>query len=92
MTLLKKLADDKPVVSTRRNYEPRITIMRRKEVLSDENSLKIGEQRGGTNISREYPGRHTQANNATEKKTSFEEEVEDLGLDQGSVEWTREGR
>ena len=92
MRLLEKLADDKPVVSTRRNDETGITIMRRKEVLSDENSLKTEEQRGGTNISREYSGRHTQVNNATEQKTSFEEDVEDLGLDQGSREWTREGR
>ena len=43
MKLLEKLADDKPVVSIRRNDEPEITITRRKEVIRDENSMKAGE-------------------------------------------------
>ena len=43
MRLLEKLSDDKPMVSTKRNDEPETTIMRRKEVLSDENSLRTGE-------------------------------------------------
>ena len=43
MRLLEKLANDKPVVSTKRNDEPEVAVMRRKEVLCDENSLKTGE-------------------------------------------------
>ena len=43
MRLLEKLSDDKPLVSTKRNNEPEILILRRKEVLSDENSLRTGE-------------------------------------------------
>ena len=43
MRVLAKLADDKPVVSTRRNDEPDITIMRWKQVSRDENPLKNGE-------------------------------------------------
>ena len=43
MRLLEKLADEKPVVSTRRNDEPEFSIMRSNEVSRDENSLKAGE-------------------------------------------------
>ena len=38
--MLEKISDDKPVVSTRRNDEPEITIMRRKEISREENSMK----------------------------------------------------
>ena len=43
MRLLEKLADYKPVVSTRSNDEPEITIIRREEVSRYGVSMKAGE-------------------------------------------------
>ena len=90
MRLLEKLADDKPVVSTRRNYEPEITIMRTKEILSDENSLKIGEPENKEVVRRlveNIPEDILRQTTLRRKKVSLKEEVEQLGLDQESGEW-----
>ena len=43
MRLFEKLADDKPVVSTRKKDEPEITIIGRKEVSCEESPLQNGE-------------------------------------------------
>ena len=85
MRLLERLADDKPVVSTRRNDEPEITIMRREEVSRDVDSMKAVESGNKEmvrtlfeKISEDILRRTT----LRRKKVWFKEEVEDLGLGQ----------
>ena len=89
MRLPEKLADDKPVVSTR-NDESEITIMRGKKVSCDKNSLKNGEPENKEvvrtlveKISEDILKQTT----LRRKLVSFKEEVDDLGLDQESGEW-----
>ena len=90
MRLLEKLADDKPVVSNRRNDGPYITIMRRKKVLRDKNSLKTGEP-GNKEVVRtvveNIPEDILRQTMLRRKKASFEERVEDLEQDQEAGEW-----
>ena len=41
MRLLEKLADDKPVIQEEGKEEPEVTIMRRSEIVSDENTSEV---------------------------------------------------
>ena len=41
MRLLEKLADDKPVIQEKGKEEPEVTILRRSEIVSDENTSKV---------------------------------------------------
>ena len=72
MRLLQKLADNKLVDSTTRDDEPEVTIMRRKEVGSDDKNLIEGwrprERRCVTDTCRGYFAGITQAGGATEQK------------------------
>ena len=89
MRLPEKLADDKPVVSTRRNDEPETTIMRRNEVSRDENSIKTGEPENKElvrTLVENMPADIIRQTSLRRKQVSFKEEAEDLGLDQAPGE------
>ena len=86
MRLLEKLADDKPVVSTRRNDEPEITIRKKKKshVIGLKESREPREQRSGTNISLKIPEDILRQKTLRRKKVSCKEEVEERS-------WLKEG-
>ena len=90
MRLLKKLADDKPVVSNRGNDEPEVTIMKRGEVTHDGGSKKAGEPENKEvvrTLVEKTPKDILRRTTLRRKKVSFKKEVKDLRLDQESGEW-----
>ena len=87
MGLLQKLADDKPVVSTRRDDKPKFTIMRKEKVPGDKNSLKNGDPESKKlvrTLVENIPQGILKQTTLRRKKMSYREEAEELGPHQES--------
>ena len=89
MSLLEKLADDKPVIKEKGNEEPEVTILRRNETGGDEDSLK--EKSDGNEVVQslvdKIPDNILERTRVRKKNVAFKEEAEHLGLGQESGEW-----
>ena len=85
MGLLQKLADDKPVVSTRRDDKSEFTIMRKEKVPDDKNSLKTGDPESKKlvrTLVENIPEGILKQTTLRRKKMSYREEAEELGTHQ----------
>ena len=89
MRLLEKLADDKPVTKEKGKEEAEVTILRRNETGSGEDSLK--EKSDGKEVVQslvdKIPDDILERTRVRKKKVAFKEEAEHLGLEQESGEW-----
>ena len=87
--LLKKLADDKPVIKEKGKEEPEVTILRRKEAGGGENSLKEKSdvKEVVQSLVDKIPDDILERTRVRKKKVAFKEEAEHLGLGQESREW-----
>ena len=88
-TLLKKLADDKPVVSNSGNDGPEIIIMKREET-HDRKSTRARERENKEvvrSLVERIPEDILRRTTLRRKRVSVKEEVEHLGLNQESGEW-----
>ena len=88
--LLEKLADDKPVIKEKGKEEPEITILRRKEADSGEDSRKenkSGEREVVQSLVDKIPEYLLERTRVRRKKAAFKDEAEHLGLGQETGEW-----
>ena len=87
--LLKKLADDKPVIKEKGKEEPEDTILRRNEAGGGEDTLK--ETYDGKEVVQslvdKIPDDILERTRVRKKKVAFKKEAEHLGLGQESGEW-----
>ena len=90
--LLKKLADDKPVVRNNAEDKPEVTILERGGAAHDED-LTIGKQPDGKEIVRimvkKIPEDILRQTTFQKKKVTFKEQAEHLGRDQEFGEWSK---
>ena len=87
--LLEKLADDKPVIKEKGKEEPEVTILRRKEADSGEDSRKenkSGEREVVRSLVGKIPEDILERTRFRTKKVAFRDEAEYLGLVQESEE------
>ena len=87
--LLEKLADDKPVIKEKGKEEPEVTILRRKEADSGEDSRKenkSGEREVVQSLVDKIPEDILERTRVRRKKVAFKDEAEHLGLGQESGE------
>ena len=85
MRLLEKLADDKPVIQEKGKEEPEVTILRRSEIVSDENTSKVTNPDGKKvvqSLVEKIPDDILEQTRVRKKKVAFKEEAEYLGLGQ----------
>ena len=91
MRLLEKLSDDKPVIQEKGQEEPEVTILRRKETVSNTDSSR-GSVTDSKDVVRslvdKIPESILEQTKARKKKVAFKEEAEHLGLGQESGEWS----
>ena len=88
--LLEKLADDKPVIKEKGKDEPEVTILRRKEADSGEDSRKenkSGEREVVQSLVGKIPEDILERFRFRRKKVAFSDEAEYRGLVQESGEW-----
>ena len=88
MRLLEKLADDKPVIQEKGKEEPKVTILRRSEIVSDFPS-KVTNPDGKEvvqSLVEKIPDDIFEQTRVRKKKVAFKEEAEYLGLGQESGE------
>ena len=91
MRLLEKLADDKPVIQEKGKEEPEVTILRRSEIVSDENTSKVTNpdwKEVVQSLVEKIPDDILEETRVRKKKVAFKEEAEYLGLGQESGEWS----
>ena len=91
MRLLEKLADDKPVIQEKGKEEPEVTILRKSEIVSDENTSKVTNPDGKEvvqSLVEKIPDEILEQTRVRKKKVAFKEEAEYLGLGQESGEWS----
>ena len=90
MRLLEKLADDKPVIERKGKEEPEVTILRRSETASGENTSEESNP-DGKEIVQSLVDKITddilERTRVRRKKVAFKKEVEHLGTVQESGEW-----
>ena len=85
-----KLADDKFVIKEKGKEEPEVTILRRKEADSGEDSSKennSGEREVVQSLVDKIPEDILERTRVRRKKVAFKDEAEHLGLGQVSGEW-----
>ena len=90
MRLLEKLADDKPVIERKGKEEPEVTILRRSETASGENTSEESNPDGKEIVQSlvdKIPDEILERTRVRKKKMAFKEEVEHLGMGQESWEW-----
>ena len=90
MRLLEKLADDKPVIGRKGKEEPEVTILRRSETDSGENTSEESNPDGKEIVQSlvdKIPDDILEWTRVRKKKMAFKEEVEHLGTVQESGEW-----
>ena len=90
MRLLEKLADDKPVIDRKGKEGPEVTILRRSETASGENTSKESNPEGKEIVQSlvdKIPDDILERTRVRKKKVAFKEEVEHLGTGQESGEW-----
>ena len=88
--LLEKLAEDKPVIKEKGKEESEVTILRRKEADSGEDSRKenkSGEREVVQSLFDKIPEDILEWTRVRRKKVAFKDESEHLGLGQESGEW-----
>ena len=88
--LLEKLAEDKPVIKEKGKEEPEVTILRRKEADSGEDSRKenkSSEREVVQSLVDKIPEDILEWTRVRRKKVAFKDEAEHLGLGQESGEW-----
>ena len=88
--LLERLADDKPVVLESGNDRPEVTILKRGELKHDGDLMTIQEV--VRTLVERIPEEVLRRTTIRNKRVTFKEEVEHLGLDQESEEWPQRGR
>ena len=91
MSLLEKLADDKPVIQEKGKEEPEVTILRKSGIVSDENTTKVTYPDGKQvvqSLVEKIPDDILEQPRVRKKKVAFKEEAEYLGLGQESGEWS----
>ena len=91
MSLLEKLADDKPVIQEKGKEEPKVTILRKSGIVSDENTTKVTNPDGKQvvqSLVEKIPDDILEQPRVRKKKVAFKEEAEYLGLGQESGEWS----
>ena len=91
MRLLEKLADDKPVIKEKDKEEPEVTILRKSEIVSDENTSKVTNPDGKEvvqSLVEKIPDDILEQTRVRKKKVAFKEEAEYLELGQESGEWS----
>ena len=87
MRLLEKLADDKPVIERKGKEEPEVTILRRSETASGENTSEESNPDGKEIVQSlvdKFPDDILERSRVRKKKMAFKEEVEHLGMGQES--------
>ena len=90
MRLLEKLADDKPVIERKGKEEPEVTILRRSETASGENTSEESNPNGKEIVQSlvdKIPDDILERTRVRKKKVAFKEEVEQFGMGQMSGEW-----
>ena len=90
MRLLEKLADDKPVIERKGKEEPEVTILRRSETASGENTSEESnpdDKEIVQSLVGKIPDDTLEPTRVRKKKVAFKEEVEHLGTSQESGEW-----
>ena len=91
MRLLEKLSDDKHVIQEKSQEEPEVTILRRKETLSNTDSSR-GSVTDSKDVVRslvdKIPESILEQTKVRKKKVAIKEEAEHLGLGQESGEWS----
>ena len=93
MRLLKKLADNKPVIQEKGKEEPEVTILRKSGIVSDEKTTKVTNPDGKEvvqSLVEKIPDDILEQTQVRKKKVAFKEEAEYLGLGQESGESTEE--
>ena len=91
MRLLEKLADDKPVIQEKGKEEPEVTILRKRGIVSDENTTKVTNPDGKEvvqSLVEKIPDDILEQTRVRKKKVAFKEEAEYLGLGHESGEWS----
>ena len=89
---MRNLSDDKPVIQGKSQEAPELTILRREKTVNNTDVSK-----GITTDSKEVvrslvekiPEKILEQTKVRDKKVTFREEIEHLGLDQESGEWSR---
>ena len=92
MRLLEKLSDDKPVIQGKGQEAPELTILRREETVNNTDVSKgsiTDSKEVVRSLVEKIPEKILEQTKVRDKKVTFREEVEDLGLDQESGEWSR---
>ena len=91
MRLLEKLSDNKPVIQEKDQEEPEVTILRRKETVSNTDSSG-GSVTDSKDVVRslvdKIPESILEQTKVRKKKLAFKEEADYLGLGQESGEWS----
>ena len=93
--LHEKLADDKPLVSESGKDRPEVTILKRGEVKHDGDLMKSRDPESREvvrTLVERIPEEVLRRTTIRNKRVSFMEEIEHLGLDQESGEWPQPGR
>ena len=93
MRLLKKVANDKPVIEGKGKEEPEVTILRRNETVGGGDSLKESNPDGKEVVQSlvdKIPDDILERTRVRKKKVVFKEEAEHLGIGQESGEWSTE--
>ena len=88
--LLESLADDRPVIQSNEKDEPEVSILRREETAYGEDSLKEKQLDGKDvvqSLVEKIPEEILRRIMVQQKKVTFNEEAEHLGLGQESGEW-----
>ena len=92
MRLLEKLSDDKPVIQGKGQEAPELTILRREETVNNTDVSKgsiTDSKEVVRSLVEKIPEKILEQTKVRDKKVTFREEVEHLGLDQESGEWSR---
>ena len=92
MRLLEKLSDDNPVIQGKGQEAPELTILRREETVNNTDVSKgsiTDSKEVVRSLVEKIPEKILEQTKVRDKKVTFREEVEHLGLDQESGEWSR---
>ena len=87
MRLLEKLSDDKPVIQGKVQEAPELTILRREETVNNTDVSKgsiTDSKEVVRSLVEKIPDKILEQTKVRDKKVTFREEVEHLGLDQES--------